>query len=412
MKYLKYYKDVIIVNDFYIPDDIKIISNIFINNGYDIFIVGGAIRDYLLNQKPHDYDLVTNAQPNKIKELLNNYKLDLQGQHFAVIRVYTENFQEGIEIASYRKDISNGRDNKKTNKPKVEYGHHITIKDDVLRRDLTCNALYYNIRTKKIVDLVGGINDIKNNIIRSVGNPINRFKEDRLRILRTFRFASKTNSLIDKKTSDAIKYDNRLNGISNEEDISQERIMKEFYDMLNWSISNNNMSSWLNYLNLLKKFKMFVRMFPNIHISTKFYKTFNDIIILSNLFINNIITDDFHNKLFNFKLSNRVINGIIYLIKIKKLLNKENIHDLYDHNSKNNIYNLFLKKIDIHLNNETIGEFLYIHKINYKYINMFLKYKITTISKEVINMGFKGKEIGEQIRYIECQKFKKDLYLI
>jgi poly(A) polymerase len=112
----------------------------------------------------------------------------------------------GHEIATFRKDISGGRDVKGDDE-KVEIGKHITIKDDVLRRDLTINALFYDIKKKEIVDLVGGVEDIKTGTIRMVGKPEDRFREDRLRILRCLRFAARVNGVIDIETSEAIKRD-------------------------------------------------------------------------------------------------------------------------------------------------------------------------------------------------------------
>jgi len=89
-----------------LPDDVMEISKIFFENGYDIFVVGGAVRDFILGKEPKDYDLVTNAQPNAIIRILDDrYRLGLHGHHFAVIRVYTDETPEGIEIASYRKDV-------------------------------------------------------------------------------------------------------------------------------------------------------------------------------------------------------------------------------------------------------------------------------------------------------------------
>ena len=152
MKYLKLYED-LLTKKMKIPKDIKRISDIFMENGYDLYIVGGAVRDFIIGHKPHDYDLVTNAQPRTIEHILSDYRLGLHGRHFAVIRVFTDETPEGVEIASYRKDIAKGRDNKfDPDNPKVEYGRHITIRDDVLRRDLTCNALYYDINKEKVVD--------------------------------------------------------------------------------------------------------------------------------------------------------------------------------------------------------------------------------------------------------------------
>jgi len=412
MKYLKLYEEVL-HDKIPIPVDVKELSHIFTDNGYDLYIVGGAVRDFILGKNPHDYDLVTNAQPSTIERILRDkYRLGLHGRHFAVIRVFTKETPEGIEVASYRKDIAKGRDNKvDPNNPKVEFGGHITVRDDVRRRDLTQNALYYDINKEKIIDIVGGLEDIKNNIIRAVGNPRERFREDRLRILRTFRFAARSKSKIDKNTSQAIRYDNRLNGISEMDDVSQERIIDEFNSMLNWSIEHNDMKSWTMYLDLLKEYKMFVRMFPNVRITTSYYNTFNEILIFTKILEKNKPSNQLHDKLVqDLKLSNRVSNGVIFLLTIKELFNKDNIKKTFDPtNKKFGIFSLFSKKRNYDIDNELIIEYGKLSGINDKYINAFVNYKITTNTADLMKMGFKGKGLGDEIRKIETDKFKSSL---
>ena len=197
------------MNKINLPKDIIDISTKFFNKGFDIYLVGGAIRDFIRGVEPHDFDLVTNALPKQIISILNEYRTDLQGVQFGVVRVFTKDCPEGYEIASFRRDLSSGRDNKSDSK-KVEIGDNITIEDDINRRDFSVNALFYDIKSGEIVDLVGGIDDINNKIIRTVGNPIDRFNEDRLRILRCLRFSATTDSKIDEQTSQAILNDSRL----------------------------------------------------------------------------------------------------------------------------------------------------------------------------------------------------------
>jgi len=174
----------VIQQEISIPKDVVEIAKAFHKAGKDLFVVGGVVRDFLQHKTPHDFDLVTNALPEETKKILKDWNVsDEQGANFGVLRIYTDDEPAGHEIATYRKDISKGRDNKGDDE-KVEIGNHIKIEDDVLRRDLTINALFYDINNKEIVDLVGGIEDIKNNIIRTVGVPSERFGEDRLKLLK------------------------------------------------------------------------------------------------------------------------------------------------------------------------------------------------------------------------------------
>lgn len=394
-----------------LPNDVIELFNIFDDNGYDLFVAGGAVRDFVLNKSPKDYDLVTNAQPRSIIRLLSDkYRLGLQGRHFAVVRVFTDETPEGIEIASYRKDIAKGRDNKSNDKPKVEYGHHITIRDDVYRRDLTCNALYYDIKNKKIVDLVGGLIDIENGIIRAVGQPEMRIREDRLRLLRIFRFAARMNSKIDKDTSEAIRRDNRLNGISEEDDVSQERIIKEFFDMLYWSKDHNDMSAWLRYLDLLKEYKMFVRMFPNVHINTHFFSTFNPKIIFTRLFDQNDPSDRFKIKLTEFKINNDIRDVVMFLLTIKKYFNERRIGDLLDYeNDSLNVLDIYrIKRNNPEIDEETIGEFIKFYELsNNKYIKALMEFRESVSAFELMKMGFKKRKLGNEIRRLEIENYMK-----
>jgi tRNA nucleotidyltransferase/poly(A) polymerase len=92
-------------NNMKIPNDILEIAEKFYNANKEIYLVGGCVRDFLLNKNPKDFDLVTNALPNEIKNILKDYRTDLQGEHFGVVRVFTEETPLGIEIATFRKDI-------------------------------------------------------------------------------------------------------------------------------------------------------------------------------------------------------------------------------------------------------------------------------------------------------------------
>lgn len=163
-------------------------------------LVGGCVRDYLLNNKPKDFDLVTDISLDIIiSELLNNgWKIDEAGKQFLVL-IASKNNQQ-FEIALYRKDgtYSDGR-----RPDTVNIG---TIYDDALRRDLTINSLYLNPFTLEVIDpTYRGLEDLKNKVIRLNGSPKDRLQEDYLRILRVYRFASKLDFTIDNKTLKACR---------------------------------------------------------------------------------------------------------------------------------------------------------------------------------------------------------------
>jgi tRNA nucleotidyltransferase/poly(A) polymerase len=186
-----------------IPESIKGMHKIFQQKGKKLYIVGGAIRDFLKGDVPKDFDLTTDALPDEVLSYLESkYKTNIQGKSFGTIVVYPKDQPEGVEITTFRQDISKGRN------PQVKLG--VSIEDDVKRRDITFNALFYDLDTKEIVDLTGGKKDLEDNLIKMVGDPIERFDEDSLRILRAFRFASRYQSDLDESTKSAIEKRNKL----------------------------------------------------------------------------------------------------------------------------------------------------------------------------------------------------------
>lgn len=163
-----------------LPKEIQILNNAFKQSGYKLYIVGGAVRDVLLRKVPKDYDFTTAAKPEEVVNILNNYEIYNfpKGEAFGVVSAVING--EEFEIATFRSDETKGRH------PEVKIG--VSIENDAARRDLRINALYYDIENSKIIDLVGGLDDLKNGVIQMVGNPQDRFEEDPLRILRFFRF--------------------------------------------------------------------------------------------------------------------------------------------------------------------------------------------------------------------------------
>ena len=170
LKYTKFLESLKNVNDMWdvIPQSVKDLHDLFSEQGKKLYLVGGSVRDFLTGDKPKDFDLATDALPDEVLEIIGDkYKTNLQGKAFGVVVVYTKDQPEGMEIATFREDVSKGRN------PEVKLG--VTIDQDVKRRDLTYNALFYDLDKREIVDLTGGREDLEKGITRMVGNASERF---------------------------------------------------------------------------------------------------------------------------------------------------------------------------------------------------------------------------------------------
>ena len=180
---------------FDLDDDVKFILEQLNKNGTG-FIVGGAVRDRIINRDPGDYDFATDIEYSELKRIFADYSPKEMGAHFGILMIKVNG--KNYEIAKFRKEkgVYNSR------YPK-EIKFVRTIEEDLARRDFTINSLAYNKQTG-IVDLYEGRQDIRRKVIRFVGNPKLRIEEDALRILRAFRFISKLGFNLDKKTAEAI----------------------------------------------------------------------------------------------------------------------------------------------------------------------------------------------------------------
>jgi tRNA nucleotidyltransferase (CCA-adding enzyme) len=209
-------KEEIIMDDFYIdlPEKIKLVLNKLHTTEFQAYIVGGCVRDTLLCKKPYDFDITTSATPQEIKCVFKDYQQIDNGIKHGTVTVIIEN--ECIEITTFRIDgtYSDGR------RPD-DVVFTTNILEDLSRRDFTINAVAAT--EKLLIDPYNGQEDIKNNIIRCVGDPKTRFHEDALRILRGIRFASVLSFKVEEKTMLAMFECKEL--LKN---ISQERITSEF----------------------------------------------------------------------------------------------------------------------------------------------------------------------------------------
>ena len=200
-----------------IPSNVEWILNTLRAHGYEAFAVGGCVRDTMLGRTPGDWDITTSARPEQVKAVFR-HTVDTGLQHgtVTVLKDHT-----GYEVTTYRIDgeYEDGRHPKS-----VEFTAE--LREDLRRRDFTINAMAYSHETG-VVDLFGGMEDLKQGVIRCVGNPVDRFTEDALRILRAIRFSAQLGFEIEEGTRDALALI-----APNLKNVSKERIMTELTNLL------------------------------------------------------------------------------------------------------------------------------------------------------------------------------------
>ncbi len=178
-----------------LPDDVKSIIDVLAQNGFDAYAVGGCIRDTLLDRFPQDWDITTSARPEQVKALFS-HTVDTGIAHGTVTVLIG---RIGYEVTTYRID---GKYEDARHPKEVTFTSDLA--EDLKRRDFTINAMAYNDKTG-LVDVFCGAEDLRDGIIRCVGNPKERFGEDALRMLRAVRFAAQLGFAIEKETAAAIK---------------------------------------------------------------------------------------------------------------------------------------------------------------------------------------------------------------
>ncbi len=204
-----------------IPKEIKNIISELNKSGFDAYIVGGSLRDFLRGVEANDWDITTNAKPEEIQKIFPD---SFYENKFLTVTVRTNSKKENlfeIEITTFRSD---SKYSDKRHPDQVEFAK--TIEEDLARRDFTINALAMDLK-KKIIDPFFGQKDLKNKIIRTVGNPEERFDEDALRMLRAVRFAATLDFQIEENTKNAI-----IKNCIWLEAVSQERIRDEFIKII------------------------------------------------------------------------------------------------------------------------------------------------------------------------------------
>jgi tRNA nucleotidyltransferase/poly(A) polymerase len=360
-----------------LPNDIIAIKNIFKKNNHKLYVVGGAVRDALLGKQPKDFDLATDALPDTVEEMMIDagFKTLPTGKAFGVINVFTDSGE--YEIATFREDIGSGR--------RPDAVTFTDIESDVKRRDLTINALFYDIDTHEIIDLVGGVNDLKKGIVRTVGSPEERFGEDRLRILRSIRFAARFGSNLDPDVDNALMKDASLEGISGE------RIRDEFIKGIQSS------KSVKHFLGLIDKYNLFDWIFKGLKINKNYISDRDPILVIASLLKDND-SSFVEKQLNNLKYTIEEIKNIKFLINTLQLSPKTAV---------------LLKRMqkNTSLNDEQIIKFAQINGLDKKLVDAFINFELTVSGDELMKkLNLKpSKELGDAINKAEYENFLKFL---
>jgi len=366
------------------PSDILKMKAIFTEAGHDLLLVGGCVRDSLLGIQPKDWDLVTDAMPDTIISILKNRPFVTNiletGKNFGVINVITHS--DEYEIAVYRTDgnYTDGR--------RPDGVSFADIESDAQRRDLSINALYFDLSTNEVLDYVGGIADLEAGIVRTVGSPEDRFRDDELRKIRVIRFASRFDSKLDQQVINALKRDSSMSRVS------PERIRDEFLKGIKAS------KSVVNFMSLLKEFRFFDSIFPNLVFNNRFIESKDVIVQLAWLLIPNFRSLDvkkIKQALNKLTYSTDEIKAITFLMELSML----SIDTAFE-----------LKKLQEHsgVSDAQISEFGALLGLDSNLVDTFIGFRLTVSGNDLISKGMKpGKEMGDEIKRIETLNFKNSL---
>lgn len=313
-----------------LPSSVEYVLSKLKENGYQAYVVGGAVRDFLMGKIPHDYDLTSDALPSQISDVFKDFYQEHSGEKHGTIRVIIDH--KPIEITTFRCDEGYTDYRRPDN---VEFVKDVYI--DSKRRDFSINAFYYS--EGHIYDFHEGLEDLNNKVIKTIGNPSARFHEDALRILRAIRFSAKLGYEIESKTKTALldcKEELNL--------IAKERILIELKEI----------SSTSNFFRNIKEyfpiFKLIIPCLDKIgnsiddiyNFDTKSYGDY--IASLSALFSLREINNDFMPWRLFIKMDNESMNAIKTLIKLKDI----NFNNSFDDDYINGLI-LLSKPVDINV---------------------------------------------------------------
>lgn len=356
-----------------VPNSVKKVAEIFASKGFDLFVVGGAVRDFKMGiEIPKDFDLVTNAHPEVVQELIktNGGTCDLVGNNFGV--VIANIFNDTFEIASFRNDEKGVERSAICFKP-------TTIVEDSERRDFKFNSLFFNVFTNEIIDLQGGCESIKNKVVETVGSAKDRFNEDPSRLLRAIRFKEQLQFDLSDDIVNVLKDAEFVKSLFKR--LPHEQIVKILTKTVTVTVDIVSLTKTLNDFNL------FQFIFPNTEIDVENVKTHtNDM----GEWIAMLVNDVANKTLSNLCFENSVIDAAMALQACKNL-NDTNFIKV----CKN--FQIFVKSFDAFAKNENLD---FLNKLSK---HVFDKEAVQTIIKN----GAKKAEINKLHTLFEFNKFNK-----
>ena len=365
-----------------LPSYVQTAINLLESSGYSCYVVGGAVRDYLLGKTPNDFDLSTSATPEEMKRVFKDFFTIDTGLKHGTISVMIDHKLVEITTYRYEDDYADFR------RPNAV--HFIkTIEEDLARRDFTINSIAYN---NDFVDINDGKKDLENGVIRAIGNPKKRFMEDPLRILRGLRFASTLNFKIEEETKNEI-----LNNFYLIDKVAKERINSEFSKLL----LGDNAST------IIKDYKEYIQNYVlNTIIEELSILALSilekDIEIRLASLLSNLETEVANNVLIDLKYPKKIINKVIKIIANLDVLiiaEKKSILETL----KNIDYNILgsvikIKKAKLISQDSNLDEIIKIEEVFKSLENKYIRLKDLKINgNDLKKIGFKE---GKQIKVI------------
>jgi tRNA nucleotidyltransferase (CCA-adding enzyme) len=273
--------------------------------GYQAYLVGGCVRDLLLGTKPKDWDITTNASPEKVMEIFQK-TIPTGLQHGTVTVVLGEGVENHFEVTTFRVEgeYTDGR------RPE-EVVFVKNVEQDLARRDLTINAIAYDSILDHIIDPFGGLDDLNNKLIRAVGNPEARFQEDGLRIMRAARFAARFKYKLQDETFEGMKA-----SLETLKKVSKERIKDELCKTL----MTKNPSYGISLLKGCGALKIACPFLcsasPYFHFVSKLGKCNGDLETKIAFMYGNCVSQSVTNELMSLKFSNKEIKRVSFLLDL------------------------------------------------------------------------------------------------